>query len=168
MKEYLVVDGYNLIFNAPELESLELDHARERLIDILADVAGLTGWFVILVFDAHKVAGGIGRTEHIGPVEVIYTAEGETADNAIERLVQRLAGEATVHVVTGDWTEQRMIFGQGAYRMPPREFWLRVRDLRRKHGDYRKDRPADAYLENRLRPDTLKVLEAWRRKKLCE
>lgn len=164
MKEYLVVDGYNIVFSAPELQTLDLAHARERLIGILADVAGLTGQSVILVFDAHKVAGGTGRREWAGPVEVIYTAEGETADNVIERLIGKLVPGAVVHVVTGDWAEQRIIFGRGAYRMPPREFWLRVRELRRKLRDYRQPRPADAYLENRLGPDTRRALEAWRRK----
>lgn len=164
MKEYLVVDGYNVIFSAPELESLDLDHARERLTDILADVAGSSGQSVVLVFDAHNVAGGTERTERIGPVEVIYTAAGESADNVIERLVGKLVPGAVVHVVTGDRTEQSIIFGRGAYRMPPREFWLKVRALRRKRRDYKQSRPVDAYLENRLGPDTRRVLEAWRRK----
>ncbi|RJX17172.1 MAG: NYN domain-containing protein [Desulforudis sp.] len=168
MKECLLIDGYNVIFNIPEFDTLDLAHARGRLADILANYAGLTDHRVILVFDAHRVAGGVGGKEWVNQVEVIYTAEGETADNVIERLVGKLVGNCTVHVVTADWTEQRMIWGQGAYRMHPREFWARVSALRQDNKTYRKDRPADEYLENRLGAGTRKALEAWRNKKLCE
>ncbi|MHB8182614.1 MAG: NYN domain-containing protein [Candidatus Desulforudaceae bacterium] len=168
MKEWLLVDGYNVVFNTSELQALDLAHARERLAVLLADYAGLTRHQVILVFDAHRVPGGVGGTEWLNQVEIIYTAEGETADSVIERRVGRLVANGTVYVVTADLIEQRMVWGQGAYRIPPREFWSQLKALRQEHGRYRKDRPADEYLENRLCPGTREALEAWRKKKLCE
>lgn len=170
MKEHLVVDGYNLIFNSAELMNLdELEHARTRLIDTLINFAALAGQQVTVVFDAHFVPGGVTHTERHGPVEVVYTSEGETADTVIERLVGRLSGRAAaVFVVTADYIEQRLILGLGAYRVLPAEFWEKVRQLSRESSAYRREKPADGYLENRLEEHTRAALEAWRRKKLCE
>ncbi|ACA58755.1 NYN domain-containing protein [Candidatus Desulforudis audaxviator] len=167
MKEHLVVDGYNVIFNSPELKDLnDLEHARARLIDTLINFAALAGQQVTVVFDAHSVPGGVAHTERYGPVEVIYTSEGETADTVIERMIGRLSGRsASVFVVTADYVEQRQVLGLGAYRVPPGEFWEKVRRLTRESIVYHRDKPADGYLENRLEERTRAALEAWRRKK---
>lgn len=166
MKEYLLVDGYNVIFQSPELKSLgNLEHARERLIAALINYAALTDQQVTVVFDAHLVPGGVGHAERHDGVEVIYTAQGETADTAIERLAGKLSSMGIVFVVTADYTEQRLILGQGAYRVPPGEFWQKVRQLRAQAGTYRRDLPADGYLENRLEDRIRASLEAWRQKK---
>ncbi|MEW6540958.1 MAG: NYN domain-containing protein [Bacillota bacterium] len=167
MKDHLVVDGYNVIFNSPELKDLnDLEHARARLIDTLVNFAALAGQRVTVVFDAHSVPGGVARTERHGPVEVIYTSGGETADTVIERLVGRLSGwPAPVFVVTADYVEQRVVLGLGAYRVPPGEFWEKVRRLSRESFIHHRDKPADSYLENRLEERTRAALEAWRRKK---
>ncbi|MEW6727149.1 NYN domain-containing protein [Desulforudis sp. 1088] len=165
MKEYLLVDGYNVLFNWPETgKSADLDHARARLVLLLVNYAGLTGQEVIVVFDAHRVPGGIAHSEKVAGVEVIFTAEGETADAVIERLCGRLAKEGTVRVVTADWAEQRIAFGQGAYRMPPREFWAMLREIDSKKLLSSGEKPADGYLENRLDEEVRRALEALRRR----
>lgn len=170
MKEHLVVDGYNVIFSSPELKDLnDLEHARARLVDTLINFAALAGQQVTVVFDAHSVPGGVAHTEKHGPVEVVYTAEGETADTVIERMIGRLSGRtAPVFVVTADYVEQRLILGLGAYRVPPGEFWEKVRRLTRESSIYRREKPADGYLENRLEERTRAALEAWRRNKPFE
>lgn len=163
-KEYLLVDGYNVIFNAPELKSLaDLEHARARLVDLLINYAALTGQKVIVVFDAHQVAGGTERETEEGGVTVIFTAEGETADSLIERRAGELARDGLVYVVTADYAEQRVILGQGAYRMPPGEFWQRVRAVSREVAQRAGEKQAERYLEERLTQEIRKELDAWRR-----
>jgi len=170
MEEYLVVDGYNVIYAWPELDRLKetsLEHARQRLVDMMVNHAALSGRRVVVVFDAHQVRQALERSEVVDGVEVIYTAEGETADSLIERLVRELSARGRVYVVTFDWAEQRMILGGGAYRITPRELLEQVRRLEkesRRH--YRQGKPADAYLENRLAGKTRSILEKWRRGKI--
>jgi len=169
MGEYLIVDGYNVIFAWPELEELKktgLENARLKLIDILISHAALTGLQIIVVFDAHRVKDVQQRVENEHGLRVIYTAEGETADTLIERLAGELSGRDTVYVATSDWAEQRMIFGRGAYRITPKELsrWVeRVEKEGKYH--YAGGTAADDYLENRLKENIRAVLEKWRRKK---
>lgn len=116
MQEYLVVDGYNIIFSWPDFEKLRktgMDHARAKLVDILVNYAAMSGDRVVVVFDAHLVRNNVEHTEMVGDkLEVIYTQEGETADSAIERLVGELSAKGKVSVATSDWAEQTMIFGR--------------------------------------------------------
>ncbi|HAG06597.1 MAG TPA: NYN domain-containing protein [Peptococcaceae bacterium] len=164
-KEYLLVDGYNLIFQAPELKSLgDLEHARARLVDLLINYAALSGQKVTVVFDAHHVPGGTRRELEESGVTVIYTAEGETADGVIERKAGELAKEGLVYVVTADYAEQRVVLGQGAYRMPPAEFWQRVKSLSL-NAPRSCEKQAERYLEERLAQDIKEELDAWRRGK---
>lgn len=170
MKDYLVVDGYNIIFAWPEFEKLRkagMDHARAKLVDILVNYAALSGERVVVVFDAHLVKNGQERTGDAGEnLEVIYTREGETADSAIERLVGQLPSGSGVHVATSDWAEQSMVFGRGAYRMTPMELLEKVRRLQQEAGrHYTTSTPTDSYLENRLVDEVRKVMEKWRREK---
>ncbi len=168
MKEHLLVDGYNVIFQSPELSAYEnLEHSRERLINILIEFAALTGQSVFLVFDAHLVRGGIAKVESREALQVLYTGAGETADMAIERLTGKLVGlGGRVYVVTADYAQQRLILGQGAYRMTPREFWQAVGTLKKDTAAYTKNHlPADNYLENRLEDQINAVLKKWQRKK---
>ncbi|MFZ5646267.1 MAG: NYN domain-containing protein [Bacillota bacterium] len=169
-KDYLIVDGYNIIFSWPELEKLRktgLDHARTKLLDILVNYAYLSGESVVVVFDAHLVKNNLEHAEYIDKnVEVIYTQEKETADSVIERLVKEISDKGRVHVATSDWAEQSMIFGLGAYRLTPRELWDRVKRLKQEsENHYTSTPPSDSYLENRLVDEVRKTLEVWRRKK---
>ncbi|MCL6447188.1 MAG: NYN domain-containing protein [Armatimonadetes bacterium] len=169
MKEYLIVDGYNIIFAWPHFEELRksgLEHARLKLIDILVNYAALTGRQVILVFDAYRVRESAARTEEMPGLQVIYTAFGETADSLIEKLVGELSREGAVYVATSDWAEQRMVLGQGACRLTPQELLDSIRQEAKAGKRFcSPERPADAYLENRLKGKIRVFLENWRRKK---
>ncbi len=124
MAGFLIVDGYNILHAWDEFKGLiepDLAHARARLVDMLGEYRALKGIQVIVVFDAHLVKGGAGSREEVHGVEVIYSAEGETADMVIERLAGRLGGNFNVTVATSDWAEQRLVFSQGAVRMSARE-----------------------------------------------
>ncbi|HOV80258.1 MAG TPA: NYN domain-containing protein [Bacillota bacterium] len=168
MKEFLVVDGYNVIYAWPELEKLkpDLEHARSRLVSILADYSPLSGQKVVVVFDAHQVKNQADRTETVDGVEVIYTQQGETADALIERLVGGLLSEGAVYVATSDWDEQRIVFGKGAYRLTPHELRALIDRVKREAGElYVRTKPADSYLENRILDKVRSRLEKWRRGK---
>lgn len=123
--EYLLVDGYNIIFAWEELKELSkhsLDAARDRLIDILCNYQGFRRCHVILVFDAYKVKGGQGSMEKIHGIDVVYTKEAETADMYIEKTTHALGGKHRVRVATSDSLEQIIILGGGAIRVSANEF----------------------------------------------
>jgi hypothetical protein len=169
MKECLIVDGYNIIFARPQFEELrteDLELARHRLIDLLVNYAALTGIQIIIVFDAYKAKDFSTRREEIQSLQVIYTSSGETADSLIEKLVGELSRQSNVYVVTSDWAEQRMILGQGAYRLTPKELLGNIRRAAKEaERHYTTELPADTYLENRLKEEIRNPLEKWRRKK---
>lgn len=123
--EYLLVDGYNIIFAWKELKELSkhsLDAARDRLIDILCNYRGFRKCHVILVFDAYKVKGGQGSMEKIHGIDVVYTKEAETADMYIEKTTHELGKKHRVRVATSDSLEQIIILGGGAIRVSANEF----------------------------------------------
>jgi len=124
MTEYLLVDGYNVIHAWPKLKALaeeNLDHARTKFLDILSNHQGFTRHEIIVVFDAHKVHGGIGSIEQWGSIKVVYTKEAETADSYIERATAVLAKHYKVRVATSDGLEQIIIMGHGALRVSATE-----------------------------------------------
>ena len=119
-KEYLLIDGYNIVFaweNLRELATKDIMAARDKLIDMIVDFAGFRKEHVILVFDAYKVRGGRGEVIHVGGIDVIYTKEAETADLYIEKAAHELSKRYKVTVATSDAVEQVIIYGAGAYRM---------------------------------------------------
>ena len=119
-KEYLLIDGYNIIFAWEDLRELALKDimaARDKLIDLIVDFAGFRREHVILVFDAYKVRGGRGEVIRVGGIDVIYTKEAETADLYIEKAAHELSKKYKVTVATSDAVEQVIIYGAGAYRM---------------------------------------------------
>ena len=129
--EYLLVDGYNIIFSWGELSELardNLDLARIRLINLMCNYQGFKRCNLILVFDAYKIKSD-REIEHYGDVTVVYTKHAETADNYIERTAHKLAGNNRVRVATSDGTEQTIILGQGALRISAREFKLEVDEV---------------------------------------
>lgn len=124
MKEYLIVDGYNIIGAWPELQDLKeenLEHARVRLIEMLSVHAALSKRKVILVFDAYQVKHNNGSRETIQGIEVIYTKENVTADMAIERLTAQIPKHQKVFVATSDRLQQETIWGKGAFRISAKE-----------------------------------------------
>lgn len=169
MDEYIVVDGYNVLFAWPELVKLKddsLELARDRLVNMLANYVGYSGDRVLVVFDAHRVKGNIERHEEVNGVQVFYSREEETADSLIERLVGELPQDGDTMVVTSDWDEQRVIFGRGAYRMTPGELRERVLQASKEgQKPFMRVTPVDNYLENRLTGNIRQIFEQWRRKK---
>lgn len=128
--EYLLVDGYNIIFAWDELSALakeNLDLARTRLINILCNYRGFKQCNLILVFDAYKVKGNHREVEEIGGINVVYTKEAETADMYIEKVAHELGRKHRVRVATSDSVEQVIIMGSGGIRVSASEFLDEVR-----------------------------------------
>jgi len=129
-KEYLLVDGYNVIFSWDELKKISetnIDAARNTLINILCNYQGYKKCELILVFDAYKVTGGRGEVEKLNNINIVYTKEAETADMYIEKTTNKLAKRHRVRVVTSDGMEQLIILGNGALRVSSRAFLDEVR-----------------------------------------
>lgn len=127
--EYLLVDGYNVIFSWDNLKKLSKDNiegARNALINILCNYQGYKKCEVILVFDAYKVKGSTREVEKINNIHVVYTKEAETADMYIEKTTHTLAKNHKVRVVTSDALEQIIILGNGALRVSSREFLYEI------------------------------------------
>ena len=123
-EEYLLVDGYNVIFSWDELKELSrtnMDGARHRLMDILCNYQGFKQNHVILVFDAYKVEGHSCEVQKYHNIHVVYTKEAETADQYIEKTVHELGKKYRVTVATSDGLEQVIILGQGGLRMSAAE-----------------------------------------------
>ena len=119
-QEYLLVDGYNIIFSWEELRELsekDIGAARGKLADILSNYQGYRKCTLILVYDAYKVEGNPGEVMKYHNIYIDYTKEAETADQYIEKTVRRIAKDAAVTVATSDGLEQVIILGQGANRM---------------------------------------------------
>lgn len=132
-REYLFVDGYNIINAWDRLKSLskvDLQLSRDLLIEIMSEYQSYSGINVIVVFDAHMVKGNSGMRETIKGVEVVYTKESETADQFIERRLDDIGREERVTVATSDWMEQQIVLGRGGTRISARELEILVdRDL---------------------------------------
>lgn len=136
--EYLLVDGYNLIFAWDELKKLAADNlegARQALADLLCNYRGFHDCQVILVFDAYKVPHGTGEVSRYQNIYIVYTREAETADMYIEKTTYQLAKQRRVRVVTSDGAEQLIILGHGALRVSARSF---REEVERTNGEIRR------------------------------
>ena len=127
-EEYLLIDGYNVIFASEKLKSMTFDGAREALINILCNFQGFKKCNLIAVFDADHVKGARREVEQVNNISVVYTKEAETADMYIEKTSHRLAKHHRVRVVTSDGLEQLIILGNGALRVSSRAFWDEVHE----------------------------------------
>ena len=133
-EEYLLVDGYNIIFAWEELRSLgerNMDSARDKLMDICSNYQGFAGCTLILVFDAYKVKGNPGSVQKYHNIYVVYTREAETADQYIEKTVHEMGGKHRVTVATSDALEQMIIWGEGAVRLSAKGFQDTVEETAR-------------------------------------
>ena len=165
--DILLVDGYNIIGAWSELNELkqkDLAAARDRLVELMAEYQGYTGYRVIVVFDAYYVQG-IARKYKNYKVEVLFTRENETADERIEKLAIELNNIKTqIHVATSDFTEQWAIFGQGALRKSARELLTEVKviekKIERKVRNSSEKRPASKI---QLSEEVAEIFEKWRR-----
>ncbi|WP_068777660.1 NYN domain-containing protein [Paenibacillus sp. FJAT-26967] len=170
MKEFLIVDGYNIIGAWAELQALRdrsLEEARDRLIAILAEYQSFSGIKVYLVFDAYQVPG-LGKTYVQSKLSVLYTKEKETADELIERLVFQLAGRRRqIYVATSDMTEQHVIFGKGALRLPASELLVKIKQNRGEiHNRIREEAETGRNsFDSKLNEEMREIFERWRRGK---
>lgn len=161
VKEYLLVDGYNIIFSWEELHELakiNMDAARGKLMDILCNYQGYKKCTLILIFDAYKVKGGVGSVHKYHNIHVVYTKEAETADEYIEKVTHEMVKSHHVIVATSDALEQMIILGQGAVRLSAKDLKeeiIRVgeqirRDYQSKQGSgrsYLKEQMSESLLE---------------------
>ena len=133
---YLLVDGYNVIHANKALAQLaedSLDMARKKLCDALCEFKALSRYRIILVFDAHLVAGGMGSVEDYHNIKVIFTKESETADHYIESVAYKLSHgkkRERITVATSDVLEQLIILGQGAGRISAEDLWAEIENAR--------------------------------------
>ena len=142
-KDYLLVDGYNIIFAWEELKILaadNLDAARLKLMDMLCNYQGYTHCELICVFDAYKVKGGQGEVGMYHNIHVVYTKEAQTADAYIEKTSKELAGKHRVRVATSDGLEQVIVMGHGAIRVSARELHAQMEQIAGEMREYYKDR----------------------------
>jgi predicted RNA-binding protein with PIN domain len=167
MNDILLVDGYNIIGAWEMLRQLkdeDLQAARDILIDKMADYQGYTGTKVIIVFDAHFVQGIENKLKQ-SKIEVIFTRKNQTADERIEQLAIELRKiDTRIHVATSDYTEQWVIFGQGALRKSARELEIEVKVIEKQVQQKIKEKttPKGTY-EPRFSKEITEKLEKLRR-----
>ena len=169
-KEYLLVDGYNIIFAWEDLKDLadaNIDAARDKLTDMLCNYQGYKKCTLILVFDAYKVKGNPGSVQKYHNIHVVYTKEAETADQYIEKTVHEIGRKNHVTVATSDRLEQVIILGQGGTRMSARELRedmeLVAGQIREETG--KRQMSDKNYLFDGLDQDAAEYIEAVRRGK---
>ena len=172
-KEYLLVDGYNIIFAWEELNELakvSIDAARNKLMDILSNYQGFIGCTLILVFDAYKVKGNQGEVQKYHNIYVVYTKEAETADQYIEKTTHEIGRKYKVTVATSDALEQVIVMGQGAYRISARDFYeeverteKQIREINERERGEQKN-----YLLNYAKEEDAKHMEAVRLGEITE
>lgn len=130
-KEYLFVDGYNIINSwemLVELKDEDFESARDKLMEILLEYKHYSGIEIILVFDAHLVKGNSGTNLDYKGLKVVYTKESDSADHYIERQLNEIGRIERVRVATSDWMEQQIILGRGGTRISARELEMEIFD----------------------------------------
>lgn len=150
-KEYLLVDGYNIIFaweDLQELAKVNIEGARNKLMDMLCNYQGYKKCTLILVFDAYKVEGGLGESQKYHNIYVVYTKEAETADQYIEKTVHEIGRKYHVTVATSDALEQVIIMGQGASRLSARNLREEIQMMNQEIKNYylEKTKKSGSYL----------------------
>ncbi len=167
MANYLLVDGYNIIYAWEELKKLadvNIDSARMELQEILCNYQGYHKENVILVFDGYKVKGNLGSVLKFHNIHVVYTKEAETADQYIEKVTGAYLKEGQVRVATSDRLEQMIILGQGAQRVSARDFHKEIREMNghiRKHYIEKPTSRRNSFIDN-LPPEMAEMLEKMR------
>ncbi|MEV2685600.1 NYN domain-containing protein [Paenibacillus larvae] len=168
MEEVLIVDGYNIIGAWPDLQKWMdsgMEEARDRLIHMLAEYQSYSGIKVYLVFDAYKIPG-LGKKYNQHRLTILFTKEKETADELIERLVtEHVSRRKRIYVATSDMTEQHVIFGKGALRLPAGELLVKIRQNQKEIGSSLKEDfvPGRNTFDRSLSDEQRLLLEQWRR-----
>ena len=171
-REYLLVDGYNIIHAWDELLDLSqvsLESARHKLMDIMSNYQGFkSNLCVIVVFDGYLVKGNIGTAFEYNNIYVVYTKEAETADHYIEKTVNKMPKECKIRVATSDGLEQLIILGHGAVRMSARELKNEVNSINTQIREtfIQNKPPKSNLLMDNLDEKTRNILEQMRRMKM--
>lgn len=163
-KEYLLVDGYNIIFaweDLNELAKVNIEAARSKLMDILCNYQGYKKCTLILVFDAYKVEGNQGSIQKYHNIHVVYTKEAETADQYIEKTVHEIGRKYHVTVATSDAMEQVIILGQGASRMSAKNLLEEVQQMKEEIREFyiEKQKKSGTYLFDNLPEEWAEFME---------
>ncbi len=149
LKEYLLVDGYNIIFaweDLKELAKTNVESARSKLLDILCNYQGYMKNTLIVVFDAYKVKGNPGSVSKYHNIYVVYTKEAETADQYIEKTVHEIGRKYHVTVATSDALEQMIIWGQGATRLSAQGLLEEVQSVdKERQEEWKAENPGERY-----------------------
>ncbi len=135
MKDLVLVDGYNFIFNFANksgIDNEELMHLRERLISDLIQYRARKDCSITIVFDG---SGPARSYKKINKVEVVYSRKNETADAVIEEMVKKYSSNREIYIVTSDYSQQKVVFGKNTYRKSSREFGIEINELKRKTGE---------------------------------
>lgn len=163
------VDGYNVLNSWPDLKEekeYSFEGSREKLIAVMHNYSAFNDCKVIIVFDAHKVAGSLEKKDKLDKnLSVIFTKDGETADSYIERSVHEIGRKYEVYVVTSDSLEQQTIFQRGAVRISSLEFYnevIETEDIIRNKAEKSKI-PHKNHLQDNINFDVLRKLEEIRR-----
>lgn len=162
------VDGYNVINSWPNLKNIKdfsYEYSRQQLIDTLQNYSEFKGYKMIIVFDAHMVKGSLEKKQKQGDLVVVFTKEGETADNYIERTVNDIGRKSEICVVTSDSLVQQVTFQRGAIRMSSIEFYHEVISIEKKIRSKTEKKYLDKRnsIEERIDEKTLEKLEKLRR-----
>lgn len=167
-KEYLFVDGYNIINtweNLKKKQAVSLEEAREELIETLAEYHHYSGIEIIVVFDAHFVRKNRGNKIDYKGIKVIFTKENETADHYIERTLDKVGRIRRIRVATSDWLEQQIVLSRGGTRISARELELEIKNamkLVNKEMKYTNEKNNNSL--GRLDDKLLSKLEDWNKK----
>lgn len=137
-KEYLFIDGYNIInqWSYYKDVSKNIENSRNKFIELLVEYQAYKGIRVVVVFDAHMVKGSLGKKEKVGGIEIVYTKERETADSYIEKELDRIGRYEKVQVATSDHFIQQIVMARGGTRISAYEMMIELentkRDIRKK------------------------------------
>lgn len=168
LEEYLLVDGYNIIFADDEMSDLakmNLNAASQKLMDILCNYQGIRGCNVLLVFDAYRVQGHQTEIIDYHNIKVVYTKEAETADQFIEKFAHQNAGKYRITVATSDGVEQIIIRSKECALLSAREFYLeihRANEQNREQIKLQEERNTKNYLLDNLSKKTAEQFESIR------
>lgn len=167
-REFLLVDGYNIIYawdNLKKLTEFSLESARQKLMDILSNYQGFKKITIIVVFDGYLVKGNLGSAYQYHNIYVVFTKEAETADHYIERVVNQMPRHYRVKVATSDALEQLIILGSGAERVSARELKTEIllaeKTIREEYIENRP--PKNNLIKDNLDPKTREWMEKMRR-----
>lgn len=172
MKDLLIVDGYNFIFNffeAGKMPGDELDNIKRKLVNDLAAYNSQKDYEVIVVFDASRSENDERSREVYDNVEVVHSRGGETADTVIEELVSRWSPQRKIVVITSDYSQQKVIFGKNTTRKSCREFGIELEavkhDIKNRIKKTKiKTKKAFYPIEKRLDPEIRKKISDYRKK----